>query len=301
MEEVMAERRKKKLACFQKTRHGVVKKGDMMKASTPVNSPFTLEELVYLIDVSVNSKYGVDLEGVTRALTESVKGSVESLRLELKQESKKMPRQIRAMVQQVLGESKGKRDIEGPDVNMSTMGASSSTTPGPQFNLGRTGNPGGNTSPNFPQPFYQVHAYGLGNQLVPDAYFPRPPDTPFAAGEAYLGMSENVREQVARTLREFRLQPKGRVKTYQKPYPEFFDSVSYPRGFRVPDFVKFTGEDSKTTYEHVGQFLAQVNDFGITDVHKITLFPLSLSSTAFNWFVSLLPNSMDTWERLEQR
>lgn len=66
------------------------------------------------------------------------------------------------------------------------------------------------------------------------------------------------------------------------------------------DFVKFTSEDSKTTYEHVGQFLAQVNDFGITDVHKIRLFPLSLSSTAFNWFVSLPPNSVDTWECLEQ-
>jgi hypothetical protein len=91
---------------------------------------------------------------------------------------------------------------------------------------------------------------------VPDAYFPRPPVTPFAAGEAYPGMSENVREQVARTLREFGLEPKGWVRTYQKPYPEFFDSVPYPRGFWVPDFVKFTSEDSKTTYEHVGQFLA---------------------------------------------
>jgi hypothetical protein len=131
MEEVMAERRKKKLACFQKTRHGVVKKGDTVKASTPVNSPFTLEELVHLIDVSVNSKYGADLEAVTRALTESVKGSVESLRLELKQEYEKMPRQIRAMVQQVLGESRGKCDTEGPDVNTTTMGTSSSTTPGP--------------------------------------------------------------------------------------------------------------------------------------------------------------------------
>jgi uncharacterized alkaline shock family protein YloU len=54
-----------------------VKKGDTVKASTPVNSPFTLEELVQLIDVSVNSKYGVDLEGITRTLTDSVKGEVE--------------------------------------------------------------------------------------------------------------------------------------------------------------------------------------------------------------------------------
>jgi hypothetical protein len=118
---------------------------------------------------------------------------------------------------------------------------------------------------------------------------------------AYPGMSENVREQVMRTLREFVLDPKGRVRTYHKSYPDFFDTIPYPRGFRVPEFAKFIGEDSKTTYEHMGQFLAQVSDFGIMDVHKIRLFPLSLSSTTFNWFISLPPNSIDMWDRLEQR
>jgi hypothetical protein len=78
------------------------------------------------------------------------------------------------------------------------------------------------------------------------------------------------------TLREFGLEPKGRARTYHKPYPEFFNTVPYPRGFRVPDLVKFTGEDSKTTYAHIGLFLVQDNDFGITDIHKIRLFPLSI-------------------------
>jgi hypothetical protein len=63
LEEEMVERRRKKLACFQKTRSGVVKKGDTAKASIPVSSPFTLEELVHMIDVSVNSKYIADFEG----------------------------------------------------------------------------------------------------------------------------------------------------------------------------------------------------------------------------------------------
>jgi hypothetical protein len=36
-------------------------------------------------------------------------------------------------------------------------------------------------------------------------------------------------------------------------------------------------------------------------MHKIRLFPLSLSNTTFNWFVSLPPNSVDRWERLEQK
>jgi hypothetical protein len=121
MEEEMAERQNKKLACFQKIRHGVIKKGDMVKASTPLNSPFTLEELVHIIDVSVNSKYGANLEGITCTLKNSVKGSVLSLRLEFKQESEKMSLQIRAMVQQVLGESREKRTTDGPDVNAAAI------------------------------------------------------------------------------------------------------------------------------------------------------------------------------------
>jgi hypothetical protein len=36
-------------------------------------------------------------------------------------------------------------------------------------------------------------------------------------------------------------------------------------------------------------------------VHKMSLFPLSLSSIAFNWFTSLAPNSVDNWNTLEQR
>jgi hypothetical protein len=50
---IMAERRKKKLVCFQRTRSGVVKKGDTMRASIPVSSSFTLEKLVEMIDISV--------------------------------------------------------------------------------------------------------------------------------------------------------------------------------------------------------------------------------------------------------
>jgi hypothetical protein len=77
--------------------------------------------------------------------------------------------------------------------------------------------------------------------------------------------------------------------------------VPYPRGFRVLDFTRFNDDDTRTTHEHIGQFLVQVNDIGITDVHKVRLFPLSLSRMTFNWFTSLGPNSVDNWQTLEQR
>jgi hypothetical protein len=124
-------------------------------------------------------------------------------------------------------------------------------------------------------------------------FFPRTPAyvTPNLRVEDEV--NNGVRDQIARTLREFGFTPNGRARSYQKPYPEYFDTIPYPRGFWVPDLANFMGDKAKTTYEHIGQFLTQVNDVGITDVHKIRMFPLSLTRVAFNWFTSIPPNSID--------
>jgi hypothetical protein len=62
-------------------------------------------------------------------------------------------------------------------------------------------------------------------------------------------VNDGVREQITRTLREFGFTPKAQSRSYQKPYPEYFDTIPHPRGFREPDLAKFTGDDAKTTYE----------------------------------------------------
>jgi hypothetical protein len=135
---------------------------------------------------------------------------------------------------------------------------------------------------------------GVPHGSTLDIFSPRTPayvtPNPRVEGE----VNDRIRDQIARTLREFRFTPKGQARSYQKPCLEYFDTIPYPRGFRVPDLAKFTGDDAKTTYEHIGQFLAQVNDVSITDVHKIRMFPLSLTGAAFNWFTSLPLNSIDS-------
>jgi hypothetical protein len=112
-------------------------------------------------------------------------------------------------------------------------------------------------------------------------------------------VNDGVRDQIARTLREFGFTLKVRARSYQKPYPRYFDMIPYPWGFQVPNLAKFIGVDAKILYEHIRQFLAHVNNTGITDVHKIRMFPLSLIGAAFNWFTSLPPNSVDSWVSLE--
>jgi hypothetical protein len=73
LEEELAEIRRRKLACFQKTKNTIIKKGDTTDAfGTKVNSSWSLEDLVHMVDVSVASKYGVDLTQFTHIIAEGM-------------------------------------------------------------------------------------------------------------------------------------------------------------------------------------------------------------------------------------
>jgi hypothetical protein len=112
----------------------------------------------------------------------------------------------------------------------------------------------------------------------------------------------NLTNQLATILREsFSIEPKYRGRVYQKSYPNYYDQLPYPRSYRVPDFCKFSGDDGKTTLEHVGQFILLCGEASANDALKLRMFPLSLPGTTFTWFTSLAPNSIFTWAHLEQK
>jgi hypothetical protein len=84
---------------------------------------------------------------------------------------------------------------------------------------------------------------------------------------------EYVHEQLTKTLHEhYCIGPTVQTHVYHKPYPEIFNSYSYPSRFRVPEFVKFTVDDNRTTWEHVSQFLAQMGKASSVDYLKVRLF-----------------------------
>jgi hypothetical protein len=100
---------------------------------------------------------------------------------------------------------------------------------------------------------------------------------------------------------DYGIEVKNKNLSYRKPYPSSFDSVPYPIGWRCPEFVKFNGDDSKTTWEHVSQYLAQLGEASAIEEIRVRLFSLSLTGNAFSWFASLPVNSIRTWEQLEQK
>jgi hypothetical protein len=105
----------------------------------------------------------------------------------------------------------------------------------------------------------------------------------------------NLTNQLATILREsFSIEPKGRGRVYQKPYPDYYDQLPYPRGYRVSEFSKFGGEDGKTMLELVGQIILQCGEASTNDALKLRIFPLSLYGAAFTCFISLANNSTFT-------
>jgi hypothetical protein len=111
----------------------------------------------------------------------------------------------------------------------------------------------------------------------------------------------NLTAPLATILREsFGIEPKGKGCVYQKSYPDYYSQLPYPRGYRVSEFLKFSGKDGKIILEHVGQFILQCSEASANDALKLKKSS-SLSGTAFTLFTSLAPNSISSWAQLEQK
>jgi hypothetical protein len=111
-----------------------------------------------------------------------------------------------------------------------------------------------------------------------------------------------VREEIAGAFRDklgVSIVPGGQ--SYRRPYDSQFDRLPYPQGTRIPEFTKFSGDQEKSTCEHIDQFLAQLGELADTEAFRVRLFSLSLIGTAFTWYATLPPNSILSWGDLEQK
>jgi hypothetical protein len=99
-----------------------------------------------------------------------------------------------------------------------------------------------------------------------------------------------VREEIVSAFRDklgVSMVPRGQ--SYRRPYDSRFDDHPYPQGTRIPEFANFPGDQGKSTREHIGQFLAQLGELADTEAFCVRLFSLSLTGTAFAWYVTLPP------------
>jgi hypothetical protein len=113
---------------------------------------------------------------------------------------------------------------------------------------------------------------------------------------------EKIRAEVARLFRDkLSVNVSGIGQSYQKPYSHRFDVVPYPQGTRIPYFSTILGEGRKSTHEHISKFLAHLGELVDREAYRVRLFSLSLTGTTFAWYATLPPNSINSWEELEQK
>ena len=99
----------------------------------------------------------------------------------------------------------------------------------------------------------------------------------------------------------FGLKSKGLTFSYKRPYPEWYDLVALPTNYRLPEFAKFTGQDSISTIEHVSRYITQLREASVEEAHRVCFFCLSLPGPTFTWFLSLPVNSIVNWVDLKKK
>ncbi|XP_012852619.1 PREDICTED: uncharacterized protein LOC105972229 [Erythranthe guttata] len=86
--------------------------------------------------------------------------------------------------------------------------------------------------------------------------------------------------------------------TYVKPYTQRIDDLKMPMGYIPPKFQQFDGKGNPK--QHVAHFVETCNDAGTYGDHLVKQFVRSLKDNAFDWYIDLGANSIDSWKHLEE-
>jgi hypothetical protein len=128
------------------------------------------------------------------------------------------------------------------------------------------------------------------------------PNEPHSLGSGGLppGAMEKIREAMDEIFQDRLGVSVVRVgQSYQKPYDHRCYTVPYLQGARIPEFSKFFDENGRSTHEHIGQFLPHLGKLDNGEEFRVRLFSLSLTSTAFEWYAALPPNSINSLNDLD--
>jgi hypothetical protein len=89
---------------------------------------------------------------------------------------------------------------------------------------------------------------------------------------------------------------------YKPPFPEWYFNVLLPPRVKPPtEFTKFSGQDDTSTVEHIARYLMQLGECSAEEAFRVRYFPASLTGPAFQWFLSLPPESVSRWKDLERK
>jgi hypothetical protein len=108
-------------------------------------------------------------------------------------------------------------------------------------------------------------SYGVPNDVFTELHHIQNPNQPPVSNLRTTAMQSQLaarneltqfKEEIANMMKNKLGVNMGNTRFYQKPYTTDFDYVAFPPGWHMPDFVKFSGNDNRTTWEHISQYTA---------------------------------------------
>ncbi|CAL9004722.1 unnamed protein product [Prunus brigantina] len=112
------------------------------------------------------------------------------------------------------------------------------------------------------------------------------------------GQDANKKDMITNTIRVQYGAPSRDTLMYSKPYTRRIDNLRMPTGYQPPKFQQFDGKGNPK--QHIAHFIETCNNAGTEGDHLVKQFVRSLKGNAFDWYVDLESESLDSWDQMER-
>lgn len=85
---------------------------------------------------------------------------------------------------------------------------------------------------------------------------------------------------------------------YSKPYSKKIDTLRMLKGYQQPKFMQFNGNGNPK--QHIAHFIETCNNAGTKGDYLVKQFVCLLKGKAFDWYIDLMPESINNWDQLER-
>ncbi|PIN00867.1 hypothetical protein CDL12_26634 [Handroanthus impetiginosus] len=109
---------------------------------------------------------------------------------------------------------------------------------------------------------------------------------------------QQLQDMITNTIRAQYGGPSQSSLVYSKPYTKRIDELSMPMGYQPPKLQQFDGKGNPK--QQVAHFVETCNNAGTDGNLLVKQFVLSLKGNAFNWYIDLEPESIDSWDEMER-
>ncbi|KAL0420665.1 UNVERIFIED_CONTAM: hypothetical protein Slati_3089400 [Sesamum latifolium] len=109
---------------------------------------------------------------------------------------------------------------------------------------------------------------------------------------------QQLQEMIANTIKA---QYSGSAQSwpaYSTPYSKRIDALRMPTSYQPPKLQEFDGKGNSK--QHIAHFIETCNNAGTDGDLLVKQFIRSLKGNAFDWYVDLEPESIDSWDEMER-